>query len=48
MPNPAPARAMPNLTRTHAVPNPASFRAVALLLPALLACTLLSGCGGGW
>lgn len=48
MPNPAPARAIPNLTRTHAVPNPARFRAVALLLPALLACTLLSGCGGGW
>lgn len=48
MPNPAPARAMPNPARTHAVPNPARFRAVALLLPALFACTLLSGCGGGW
>lgn len=48
MPNPAPTRAMPNLTRTHAVPYPARFRAVALLLPALFACTLLSGCGGGW
>lgn len=43
MPNPAPARAMPNLTRTHAVPYPARFRAVALLLPALFACILLSG-----
>ena len=48
MPNPAPARVMPNLTRTHAVPNPVRFRAVALLLPALFACILLSGCGGGW
>ena len=48
MPNPDPARAMANPTCTHAVPNPARFRAVALLLPALFACILLSGCGGGW
>lgn len=48
MPNPDPARAMANPTCTHAVPNPARFRAVALLLPALFTCILLSGCGGGW
>lgn len=48
MPNPDSARAMANPTCTHAVPNPARFRAVALLLPALFACILLSGCGGGW
>lgn len=48
MPNPDPARAMANPTCTHTVPNPARFRAVALLLPALFACILLSGCGGGW
>lgn len=48
MSNPDSARAMANPTCTHAVPNPARFRAVALLLPALFACILLSGCGGGW
>lgn len=48
MPNPDPARAMPNPTCTRAMPNPARFRAVALLFPALFACILLSGCGGGW